>query len=93
MYQSYESDFKLKHAILDFIHAESPKFSDELYSQARRCLIDTLGVAIAARKTEVSRVLEKFVKSQFGATEASSTTLLFTDQKVSESGAALYGAG
>ena len=56
-------------------------------------MIDTLGVAIAARNTEVSRVLEKFVKSQFGATETSSATLLFTDQKVSESGAALYGAG
>ncbi|MDG1707325.1 MAG: MmgE/PrpD family protein [Emcibacteraceae bacterium] len=83
----------MKHAILDFIHAENPNFSDELYSQAKRCLIDTLGVAIAARKTEVSRILEKFVKSQFGATETSSATLLFTDQKVSESGAALYGAG
>jgi 2-methylcitrate dehydratase PrpD len=93
MYQSDESDFKLKHAILDFILAENPKFSDELYIQAKRCLIDTLGVAIAARNTEVSRVLEKFVKSQFGATETSSATLLFTDQKVSESGAALYGAG
>ena len=58
MYQSDESDFKLKHAILDFILAENPKFSDELYIQAKRCLIDTLGVAIAARNTEVSRVLK-----------------------------------
>tara|TARA_R110002096_G_scaffold257381_1_gene450806 strand:+ start:134801 stop:136111 length:1311 start_codon:yes stop_codon:yes gene_type:complete len=83
----------VKHAILDFIHDENPNFSDELYQHAKRCLIDTLGVAIAARSTETSRILEIFVKSQFGATESSSAKLLFADQLTSECGAALYGAG
>jgi 2-methylcitrate dehydratase PrpD len=83
----------VKHAILDFIHDENPDFSDELYSQAKRCLIDTLGVAIAARTTETSQILEKLVKSQFGATKSSCAKLLFTDQITSECGAALYGAG
>ncbi|MBT6330416.1 MAG: MmgE/PrpD family protein, partial [Kordiimonadaceae bacterium] len=83
----------MKHAILDFIHDENPDFSDELYSQAKRCLIDTLGVAIAARTTETSQILEKLVKSQFGATKSSCAKLLFTDQITSECGAALYGAG
>lgn len=83
----------MKQAILDFIHDENPNFSDELYIQAKRCLLDTLGVAIGARNTETSQILEKFVKSQFGATQNSSAKLIFSDQICSESGAALYGAG
>ncbi|MDA0707578.1 MAG: MmgE/PrpD family protein [Proteobacteria bacterium] len=83
----------MNHNILDFIHEENPCFSDELYNQAKRCLIDTLGVAIAARTTKTSQILEQFAKSQFGATNESSATLLFSDQKSSECGAALYGAG
>ena len=83
----------MNHAILDFIHDKNPDFSDELYSQAKRHLIDTLGVAIAARKTKTSEILLKLVKSQFGSTDTSSVKLIFTNQKASECGAVLYGAG
>ena len=83
----------MNHAILDFIHDKNPDFSDELYSQAKRHLVDTLGVAIAARKTKTSEILLKLVKSQFGSTDTSSVKLIFTNQKASECGAVLYGAG
>lgn len=83
----------MSHPILDFIHDENPCFSDDLYEQAKRCLVDTLGVAVAAKITEPSQILAKFVGSQFGATNQSRAKLMFRDEVVSESGAALYGAG
>lgn len=79
--------------ILDFIHDKNPNFSDDLYEQAKRCLIDTLGVAVAAKTTTPSEILAKFVTSQFGSTNQSRAKLMFRDEVVSESGAALYGAG
>lgn len=83
----------MRHHILDYIHDPSPDFSDEIYAQAKRCLLDTLGVAAAAKSTQTSQILSKFVKSQFGASEFSKAKLIFRNQYSSESGAALYGAG
>ena len=83
----------MSYPILDFIHQENTNFTDDLYTQAKTCLLDTLGVAVAAKTTEPSSILAKFVASQFGATNKSRAKLLFRDEIVSESGAALYGAG
>lgn len=83
----------MKHDILDFIHEPDPQFSEELYEQAKICLIDTLGVAIAASSTTTSKILSKFAGSQFGATNSSKSKLLFRDQETAECGAVLYGAG
>ncbi len=82
-----------KDKVLDFIHQESPDFGAAIYAQARRCLLDLLGVAAGAGITQSSQILARYVMSQYGATSASRSKLLFMENYVSEAGAAMYGAG
>ncbi len=79
--------------ILDFIHQTDTQFSSSLYSQAKRCLLDLLGVAAAASLNESSQILSRHVAAQYGPTKSSRSKLLFKDVYVSECGAAMYGAG
>jgi 2-methylcitrate dehydratase PrpD len=61
----------------------------EVQGQARRCLLDTLGAAIAGRKTEMSRITHDFAALVFGGKEA----WLWQDGRiVSPPGAALANA-
>jgi len=79
--------------ILAFIHQDDTRFSNSLYPQAKRCLLDLLGVAAGASRSESSQILGRHVAAQYGPTESSRSKLLFKDVYVSECGAAMYGAG
>ena len=83
----------MKNTILDFIHQDDSQFNDELYKQAKRCLLDLLGTAAGATVTESSQILARHVLAQYGATETSRSKMLFKDSYVSECGASMYGAG
>jgi len=83
----------VKKTILDFIHRDDARFSSELHRQAKRCLLDLLGVAAGASLSESSQILGRHVAAQYGPTESSRSKLLFKDIHVSECGAAMYGAG
>ncbi|MGY0399408.1 MAG: MmgE/PrpD family protein, partial [Ostreibacterium sp.] len=83
----------MKDTILNFIHQDDAQFSDELYTQAKRCLLDLLGVAAGATVNESSQILARHVIAQYGATDSSRSKLLFNDAYVSECGASMYGAG
>ena len=83
----------MKNTILDFIHQDGSQFNDELYRQAKRCLLDLLGTAAGATTTESSQILARHVIAQYGATETSRSKMLFKDSYVSECGASMYGAG
>ncbi|MCK4964497.1 MAG: MmgE/PrpD family protein, partial [Dehalococcoidia bacterium] len=39
---------------------------EDVRSQARRCLLDTLGTAIGGRSTELSRIIYDFAVSVYG---------------------------
>ena len=61
----------------------------EVQRQARRCLLDTLGVALAGRATEVSRIIHDYVAETF----APGSALLWQDgRRVVAPGAALANA-
>ncbi len=83
----------MKKSILDFIHQDDGRFSSDLHRQAKRCLLDLLGVAAGASLSESSQILSRHVAAQYGPTESSRRKLLFKDIYVSECGAAMYGAG
>jgi 2-methylcitrate dehydratase PrpD len=71
----------------EFIHALTwANLPAAVRGQARRCLLDTLGAAIAGGKTEMSRITHDFAALAFGGSEA----WLWQDgRKVSPPGAAL----
>lgn len=76
-------------AILDFIHDLS--FNDlpqPVIAQAKRCLLDLSGVAVAGRSTRLSHIMQGFVRSQYPG----EIPMLFAGQTASACGAALYGA-
>jgi 2-methylcitrate dehydratase PrpD len=56
---------------IDFIHNltwdDLPK---DVQNQARRCLLDTLGAAIAGKKTELSRIIHDFVAANYHGGES-----------------------
>ncbi|MBS1270375.1 MAG: hypothetical protein MAG794_01330 [Gammaproteobacteria bacterium] len=58
---------------------------------ARRCLLDTLGVALAASQTEAAAISARFALSQLGATSGSRSSLIGFDGGCSAAGAALAG--
>jgi 2-methylcitrate dehydratase PrpD len=76
--------------VYDFIHRLTwEDLPDTVRAQARRCLIDTLGAAIAGRETDLSRIIHEFAAQAFGGRGA----FLWQDgREVSPPGAALANA-
>jgi len=77
---------------LAFIH--DLRFSDlptDVAHQARRCLLDLIGVAAAGRQTELSRIVHSFAIRQMGASEGGAR-LIFDGRRASAAGAAFAGA-
>jgi 2-methylcitrate dehydratase PrpD len=75
--QTFLADFRLRDAPGPVLH------------QARRCLLDLIGVAAAASSLEIARITGLIATSQFGGTAA---RLLFDGRRTSEAGAALHAA-
>jgi 2-methylcitrate dehydratase PrpD len=74
----------------DLRHADLPA---PVRAMARRCLLDLIGVAAAATRTDLARIVHGFVAAQFGAGQgAGGARMLFDDRPVSPAGAALAGA-
>jgi 2-methylcitrate dehydratase PrpD len=75
-----------------FIH--QLRFADlpsDVAHQARRCLLDLIGVAAAGRQTELSRIVHGFAVRQMGASEGGAR-LIFDGRRASAAGAAFAGA-
>lgn len=60
--------------------------------QAKRCLIDLVGVTVAGRMTPMSTIAHDYAATQFGAVSISGAQLLFDGRWVSRAGAAFAGA-
>jgi 2-methylcitrate dehydratase PrpD len=77
---------------VDFIHdltfADLP---EEVTRQAKRCLLDLIGVAAAGRRTELSGIVNRFAARHLGAAE-SAARMIFDGQRASPAGAAFAGA-
>jgi 2-methylcitrate dehydratase PrpD len=77
---------------LSFIHAlRFADLPDDVLHQARRCLLDLLGVAASGRTTDLSRIVHGFALRQMGASEGGAR-LLFDGRRASPAGAAFAGA-
>ncbi|PSC04144.1 2-methylcitrate dehydratase [Alsobacter soli] len=63
----------------------------DVAQQARRCLLDLVGVAASGRSTRLSRIAHGFAARQMGAAEGGAR-LLFDGRRVSPTGAAFAGA-
>lgn len=75
-----------------FIHAL--RFADlppEVVAQAKRCLLDLIGVAASGRQTRLSRIVHDFAVREMAA-PAGGARLLFDGRRASRSGAAYAGA-
>ena len=72
---------------IDFIHELSWQYiPNDVQRQVKRCLLDTIGTAIAGRKTRLSQIIYEFVCDVFGGQGA----ILWLDgREVSPVGAAL----
>jgi 2-methylcitrate dehydratase PrpD len=77
--------------ISDFIHGLSlDDLPPDVRHAGRIALLDTLGVAAAATRTELSRIIRDHAADMFGAGSAGAT-LLFDGRRVSPTGVALAG--
>ena len=77
--------------IAGFIHATS--FEDlppDVVSTLQRCCLDVLGVAVAGRTTDLSRIIVAHARRSFGAAE-DPADIMFTGTTASSVGAALAG--
>jgi 2-methylcitrate dehydratase PrpD len=75
-----------------FIHGLSyPDLPEAVVAQAKRCLLDLIGVAASGRETELSRIVHAYAVSQMGAGEGGAR-LMFDGRRVSPTGAAYAGA-
>ncbi|MEH6443799.1 MAG: MmgE/PrpD family protein [Oceanospirillaceae bacterium] len=73
---------------LDFIHQLNyEQLPEPVIQQAKRCLLDLIGVAAAGQSTKLSRIMSKFVQSQYPG----EVPLLFENATASAVGTALYG--
>ena len=73
--------------IAAFIHElKWEDIPDEARLQARRCLLDTLGVAVGGRRTELSRIIHDYAAAVYGGPGA---RLWLDGREVSPPGAAL----
>jgi 2-methylcitrate dehydratase PrpD len=74
--------------IIDFIHQLNyEQLPEQVVEQAKFCLLDLLGVAVAGHETELSKIIGNFVGSQYPG----DVPMLFSSQKASACGAALFG--
>lgn len=73
--------------IINYIHnLRWDDIPDAVKNQARRCLLDTIGTAIAGRKTDLSRIIYDFAAVAYGGNDA---RLWLNGRFVSIPGAAL----
>jgi 2-methylcitrate dehydratase PrpD len=73
--------------VIDFIHDLTwEDIPEQVRQQAKRCLLDTIGVAIGGRQTELSRIIYGHVIHCFGG---QGSVLWFDGREVSMPGAAL----
>ena len=75
-------------ALLDWILDADPLTDDALLAQAKRCLLDLVGVAAGATRTELAAPARRFATSQHGGDRP----LLFAEGRASPTGVALHGA-
>ncbi|MAM56572.1 MAG: 2-methylcitrate dehydratase [Salinicola sp.] len=74
---------------IDWIHRFEPgELEVHHLHQSKRCLLDLIGVAAAATRTELAGIAARYVRTQHGG----GRPLLFTPGSASETGAALHGA-
>ncbi|MFG6179596.1 MmgE/PrpD family protein [Halomonas sp. THAF12] len=73
---------------LDWILDADPLPNAALEAQAKRCLLDLVGVAAGATRTELADRARRFAVSQHGGERP----LLFADGRASPTGVALHGA-
>jgi 2-methylcitrate dehydratase PrpD len=64
---------------------------EAVVAQAKRCLLDLVGVAASGRETDLSRIVHAFAVSQMGA-DTGRARLLFDGRSASVTGAAYAGA-
>jgi 2-methylcitrate dehydratase PrpD len=64
---------------------------EAVVAQAKRCLLDLVGVAASGRQTDLSRIVHAFAVSQMGAVTGRAR-LLFDGRRASVTGAAYAGA-
>jgi 2-methylcitrate dehydratase PrpD len=75
-----------------FIHGLAfSDLPDAVVAQAKRCLLDLVGVAAAGRATELSRIVHAYAVSQMGAASGGAR-LIFDGRRASPTGAAFAGA-
>jgi 2-methylcitrate dehydratase PrpD len=75
-----------------FIHRLSYRdLPDAVVAQAKRCLLDLVGVAASGRETDLSRIAHDYAVSQMGA-GAGGARLIFDGRRASPTGAAYAGA-
>ncbi|MDR5867749.1 MmgE/PrpD family protein [Halomonas koreensis] len=75
-------------APLDWILDADPLPDADLTAQAKRCLLDLVGVAAGATRTDLAGHARRFARSQHGGDRP----LLFADGRASPTGVALHGA-
>ena len=67
-----------------FIHGLSfSDLPDAVVAQAKRCLLDLVGVAAAGRATELSRIVHAYAVSQMGAASGGAR-LIFDGRRASQ---------
>lgn len=77
---------------LDFIHGlRLADIPESAIHQARRCLMDLVGVAASGRNTAYSRIAHEFALRQLG-TSQTGARLMFDGRRASAAGAAFAGA-
>lgn len=75
-----------------FVHRLSfADLPEAVVAQAKRCLLDLVGVAASGRRTDLSRIVHQFAVSQMG-TGSGGARLIFDGRRASPSGAAYAGA-
>lgn len=81
--------------VIDFIHAlRWDDLPEAVVHQARRLLLDLVGVAAAGSRTDLSRILRDHAAAHFAAgTSGPGARMMFDGREVSPVGAAMAGAG
>lgn len=78
--------------ILEFIH--ETRFADlpaGVVAMAERCCLDTLGVAVAGRMTDLSRIITNYAERFHAAVGTDQSDILFSGRMANPVGAALAG--
>ncbi|HEV7367479.1 MmgE/PrpD family protein [Arenibaculum sp.] len=83
----------MANAAIEFIHGLTyGDLPPSVVHQARRCLLDLIGVAVAGRSTALSRLACDFAAMHMGRGDGPQSRLLFDGRGVSPTGAAFAGA-